>query len=88
MAYVFGPVRSRRLGRSLGIDLLPLKTCNWNCVYCQLGRTVPLTNARTEYCPAEAVLAEVRKALDPSAGIDWITFVGSGEPTCTPAWDG
>lgn len=81
MAYVFGPVRSRRLGRSLGIDLLSLKTCNWNCVYCQLGRTVPLTNRRAEYCPGDAVLTEVRKALDPSAGIDWITFVGSGEPT-------
>ncbi len=81
MAYVFGPVRSRRLGRSLGIDPIPLKTCNWNCVYCQLGRTVPLTNARAEYCPAEAVLMELRRALDTSAGIDWITFVGSGEPT-------
>jgi len=81
MAYVFGPVRSRRLGRSLGIDPIPLKTCNWNCVYCQLGRTVPLTNSRTEYCPAEAVLIKLRQALDISDGIDWITFVGSGEPT-------
>lgn len=81
MAYVFGPVRSRRLGRSLGIDPIPLKTCNWNCVYCQLGRTVPLTNTRAEYCPAEAVVMEFRWALDTSAGIDWITFVGSGEPT-------
>ena len=81
MAYVFGPVRSRRLGRSLGVDLLPLKTCNWNCVYCQLGRTVPLTNSRAECCPAETVLIELRRALDTSAGIDWVTFVGSGEPT-------
>ncbi len=81
MEYVFGPVRSRRLGRSLGIDPIPLKTCNWNCVYCQLGRTVPLTNTRAEYCPTEAVLTELRRALDTSAGIDWITFVGSGEPT-------
>jgi wyosine [tRNA(Phe)-imidazoG37] synthetase (radical SAM superfamily) len=81
MAYVFGPVRSRRLGRSLGIDPIPLKTCNWNCVYCQLGRTVPLNNTRAEYYPAEAVVMELRRALDTSADIDWITFVGSGEPT-------
>lgn len=81
MAYVFGPVRSRRLGRSLGIDPIPLKTCNWNCAYCQLGRTVPLTNIRAEYCPAEAILIELRQALELSKGIDWITFVGSGEPT-------
>jgi wyosine [tRNA(Phe)-imidazoG37] synthetase (radical SAM superfamily) len=42
MKYVYGPVPSRRLGQSLGIDPIPLKTCNWNCVYCQLGRTVPV----------------------------------------------
>jgi len=46
--YVFGPVFSRRLGRSLGIDPVPAKTCNWNCVYCQLVRTVPLRGRRAE----------------------------------------
>lgn len=81
--YVFGPVPSRRLGQSLGIDTIPLKTCNWNCVYCQLGRTIPVTNERKEYFPREAILAEVRQALaSHEAGeIDWVTFVGSGEPT-------
>ncbi len=83
MKFVFGPVPSRRLGQSLGIDTIPLKTCNWNCVYCQLGRTVPLTNERREYIPREEILGEVEEALaahQPDE-IDWITFVGSGEPT-------
>lgn len=83
MQYVFGPVPSRRLRQSLGIDTIPLKTCNWNCVYCQLGRTVPLVNARKNYIPPEVILAEVQAALAAhrSGEIDWITFVGSGEPT-------
>jgi wyosine [tRNA(Phe)-imidazoG37] synthetase (radical SAM superfamily) len=82
MKYVFGPVPSRRLGQSLGIDTIPLKTCNWNCVYCQLGRTVPLTNERREYFPREEILAEVQQALSTHkpGEIDWVTFVGSGEP--------
>jgi wyosine [tRNA(Phe)-imidazoG37] synthetase (radical SAM superfamily) len=83
MKYVFGPVPSRRLGQSLGIDPIPLKTCNWNCVYCQLGRSTPMTNRRASYYPSEAILAEVKSVLDdPNRGhIDWITFIGSGEPT-------
>ena len=82
MKYVFGPVPSRRLGQSLGIDTIPLKTCNWNCVYCQLGRTQPLVNERQEYYPSEEILAEVREALESHkpGEIDWVTFVGSGEP--------
>jgi wyosine [tRNA(Phe)-imidazoG37] synthetase (radical SAM superfamily) len=83
MKYVFGPVPSRRLGQSLGIDTIPLKTCNWNCVYCQLGRSVPLTNKRLEYFPQEEILVEVKQALaaHESGEINWVTFVGSGEPT-------
>ncbi|MBT3315598.1 MAG: radical SAM protein [Anaerolineae bacterium] len=83
MKYVFGPVPSRRLGQSLGIDTIPLKTCNWNCIYCQLGRTRPLTNDRKVYIPCEDILAEVKSTLasHTSGEIDWITFVGSGEPT-------
>jgi wyosine [tRNA(Phe)-imidazoG37] synthetase (radical SAM superfamily) len=83
MKYVFGPVPSRRLGQSLGIDTIPLKTCNWNCVYCQLGRTVPLTNERREYVPVEDILLEAEQVLrsHKSGEIDWVTFVGSGEPT-------
>lgn len=63
MRYVFGPVPSRCLGQSLGIDTIPIKTCNWNCVYCQLGRTHPLINERKEHYPTEEILAEVREAL-------------------------
>jgi wyosine [tRNA(Phe)-imidazoG37] synthetase (radical SAM superfamily) len=81
MKYVFGPVPSRRLGQSLGIDTIPLKTCNWNCVYCQLGRTIPLINQRSEYYPPEDILSEVKESLTDHREIDWITFVGSGEPT-------
>jgi len=80
---VFGPVPSRRLGRSLGVDPVPLKTCNWNCVYCQLGRTSPLTNERREYVAPAEVVAQVEAALRRHAPgrIDWVTFLGSGEPT-------
>ena len=83
MKYVFGPVPSRRLGLSLGIDTIPLKTCNWNCVYCQLGRTIPVTNKRLEYIPRLDILAEIESTVDDrsSPQPDWITFVGSGEPT-------
>jgi wyosine [tRNA(Phe)-imidazoG37] synthetase (radical SAM superfamily) len=83
MSLVFGPVPSRRLGQSLGIDPVPLKTCNWNCVYCQLGRSTPLVNERKNYYVPEAILAEVQAALAAHrpGDIDWITFVGSGEPT-------
>lgn len=83
MKYVFGPVPSRRLGQSLGIDTIPLKTCNWNCVYCQLGRSVPLTHERRAYISCTEILAQVEQALaqhEPGE-IDWLTFVGSGEPT-------
>jgi len=83
MKYVFGPVPSRRLGQSLGIDPVPLKTCNWNCVYCQLGRSIPLTNERREYFPREDIIAEVEQALasHQPGQIDWVTLVGSGETT-------
>ncbi|MGC8624857.1 MAG: radical SAM protein [Phycisphaerae bacterium] len=83
MKYVFGPVPSRRLGRSLGIDTVPLKTCNWNCVYCQLGRSMPVVSARREYLPTNEILDEVQKALQsvPPPDIDWVTFVASGEGT-------
>jgi len=63
MEYVFGPIPSKRLGQSLGIDTIPFKTCNWNCVYCQLGRTVPLTNERMEYFPSGDILTRVESAL-------------------------
>ena len=83
MKTVFGPVPSRRLGQSLGIDPIPMKTCNWNCVYCQLGHSRPLICERKEYINPEMILEQVGNALESPAYsvIDWITFVGSGEPT-------
>jgi len=83
MRYVFGPVPSRRLGRSLGVDPIAFKTCNWNCVYCQLGRSTSLRHDRKEYVPTEDVVKEVGQALREHGpgGIDWVTFGGSGEPT-------
>lgn len=81
MKHVYGPVPSRRLGRSLGVDPIPLKTCNWNCVYCQLGRTKPYAPVRKEFYPAKEVLDEVGEALKHLAleRLDYITLVGSGE---------
>lgn len=83
MQTIYGPVTSRRLGQSLGIDPIPFKTCNWNCVYCQLGRSRPMVNVRREYRPLQTILKEVEETLpDYAAGeIDWLTIVGSGEPT-------
>ncbi len=83
MKTVFGPVPSRRLGQSLGIDPVPFKTCNWNCVYCQLGRTVQFTLERREYVARTEILEQVQIILaeHPRSAVDWITFVGSGETT-------
>ncbi len=81
--HVFGPVPSRRLGRSLGIDPVPLKTCNFNCVYCQLGRTGRPVMRRRPFARLSRVLAELAEALESCRGNDpnWITLVGSGETT-------
>ena len=78
---VFGPVPSRRLGLSLGIDLLPFKTCSMDCVYCECGATTNLTCERKEYFPTEAVTAEIDGVLSKHPKIDCITFSGVGEPT-------
>lgn len=79
--YLFGPVPSRRLGASLGIDLTPDKTCSLNCLYCECGKTNELTLERREYVPTAAVIAELREYLSASPDLDSITFSGSGEPT-------
>jgi wyosine [tRNA(Phe)-imidazoG37] synthetase (radical SAM superfamily) len=81
MKHVFGPVSSKRLGQSLGVDLLPSKSCTWNCIYCQLGRTRQFVSARCEFFPKEEILHEILDALETQSAIDWITFVGSGETT-------
>lgn len=79
--YLFGPVPSRRLGISLGVDLVPMKTCTLNCVYCECGKTSHLTLERKEYVPFEAVKKELTHYLAHHARPDYITFSGSGEPT-------
>lgn len=79
--YTFGPVPSRRLGRSLGVDVVPFKTCTFNCIYCQLGETTRWTLDRGEYAPLEEVVDEIRRRLEEGAAPDYITISGSGEPT-------
>lgn len=79
--YIFGPVPSRRLGISLGIDLLPSKICSLNCIYCECGPTMRLTNRRMEYVPTKAVIKELNSYLKTRPRLDYITFSGSGEPT-------
>ncbi|HOF38810.1 MAG TPA: radical SAM protein [Candidatus Hydrogenedentes bacterium] len=79
--YIFGPVVSRRLGRSLGVDVLPPKTCTYDCVYCQLGRTTHQTSERGAFVPLEDLLSELRRKLQEGCAVDFITVVGSGEPT-------
>lgn len=80
MTYVFGPVLSRRLGRSLGVDLLPPKTCSMNCIYCECGVTTHLTAERGEWVPTQAVIAELDTVLKSHPPLDFITFSGAGEP--------
>jgi wyosine [tRNA(Phe)-imidazoG37] synthetase (radical SAM superfamily) len=81
MKYVFGPVHSRRMGLSLGIDPVQGKICTLDCVYCQLGATSVKTLERRTYAPAEAVLEEVRSVIASGQNMDYITFSGTGEPT-------
>ncbi|MCD6405979.1 MAG: radical SAM protein [Planctomycetes bacterium] len=78
-SYVYGPVPSRRLGRSLGVDLVPFKTCSYDCIYCQLGRTTNKTVECREWFPLDDVLRDVAAHLDSKP--DFITLSGSGEPT-------
>ena len=79
--YLFGPVPSRRFGRSLGIDLTPLKTCSLDCVFCQLGRTSQKTLDRKEYVPTTGVIKEIETWLKSGVEADYLTLSGSGEPT-------
>jgi wyosine [tRNA(Phe)-imidazoG37] synthetase (radical SAM superfamily) len=79
--YLFGPVPSRRVGRSLGIDLVPFKTCSYDCAFCEVARTTALTAERLEYVPTEAVISEFRHWLASGGEVDVVTLAGSGEPT-------
>lgn len=79
--HIFGPVPSRRFGRSLGVDLTPLKTCTLDCVFCQLGHTSRKTIERREYVPVKEVKAELSRWHEEGGRADFITLAGSGEPT-------
>jgi wyosine [tRNA(Phe)-imidazoG37] synthetase (radical SAM superfamily) len=79
--YLYGPVPSRRLGLSLGVDIVPAKICSLDCVYCQLGRTTKKSIQRRRFVAVEAVLAELKERLTQGLKADFITISGSGEPT-------
>ena len=84
MKHIFGPVNSRRLGRSLGIDILPRKICNFDCIYCEVGPTTQLVCERKEYVPTKSIIAEAEEYFadpDVAARIDVVTVTASGEPT-------
>ncbi len=80
--HLYGPVPSRRLGRSLGIDLVPHKVCSYDCIYCQIGQTTEKTLLRKEYIPSQEVLGELKTFLSKNgSSVDHISLSGSGEPT-------
>lgn len=82
MRYIYGPVSSARLGISLGVDIIPPKTCCYDCIYCQQGRTTEKTFKRREYIKAEEVISELKDYLSSYEGeLDCVTLSGSGEPT-------
>ncbi len=88
MKTIFGPVPSRRLGFSLGVDIIPYKTCSFDCIYCELGKTTCKTIEPVETVSPEAVLKELKEVLASSPlTIDYITLSGSGEPTLHPHLD-
>ncbi|MCX7857880.1 MAG: radical SAM protein [Deltaproteobacteria bacterium] len=79
--FVFGPVPSRRLGFSLGVDVIPWKYCNFDCIYCQVGKTTNKDLRRSSFFNREDILHEIEEVLRSGVEIDYITFSGSGEPT-------
>ena len=79
--YVFGPVASRRLGVSLGVDPIKRHTCTLDCIYCEAGKTEELTCLRQEFAPLEDVQTELAEVLSSNPELDYITFSGAGEPT-------
>ena len=79
--YFYGPVPSRRLGRSFGVDIVPFKVCTLDCIYCQLGRTNEKSIERKAYVSVSPIIAELTNILDKGLETDYITIAGSGEPT-------
>ncbi|MFW6140126.1 MAG: radical SAM protein [Acidobacteriota bacterium] len=80
-SHIYGPVPSRRLGLSLGVDIIPFKICSLDCVYCQLGPTTEKTVEPKDYFSEQEILSQIKKKIESSSRIDYITFSGSGEPT-------
>ena len=80
--YVYGPVPSRRLGISLGISPIPKKTCNYSCIYCQLGRTDRMTNTRQMFFTVKDIMEEFDEVLRSKIKFDVVTIVGEGDPHC------
>jgi wyosine [tRNA(Phe)-imidazoG37] synthetase (radical SAM superfamily) len=78
---IYGPVPSRRLGLSLGVDLVPYKVCSYNCIYCQIGATPETTIIRKPYIPANEIISQLSAKLKEGIAPDYITLGGSGEPT-------
>ncbi len=78
---VYGPVRSRRLGVSLGVDPVPTRTCSYDCIYCQAGRTLNRTLERSPFIEESVILEEVEAALEKAPKVDAVTLAGWGEPT-------
>ncbi len=78
--YVYGPIPSRRLGLSLGLNIVPRKTCTLNCIYCQCGKTTKMTVVRESFFPVEEIIQQVREIIKEKR-IDFLTFSGEGEPT-------
>ncbi len=85
MKYIYGPIKSRRLGLSLGITLTPYKVCSFNCIYCQLGKSIGTTTERREYIPIQEIINELKLWIQNNSqeaqNLNYITFSGSGEPT-------
>ena len=79
--YLKGPVLSRRLGKSLGINIITDKSCSFDCVYCEVGKTLNLTLKRREYTPADRIINELYDFLNKKPNLDYITFSSTGEPT-------
>ena len=86
--HIFGPVPSRRLGMSLGVDMVPKKVCSLNCVYCEVGQTTLLTTQRKEYVPGGEVIEELKDFFTHHPDPEYITFSGYGEPTLNKALGG
>ena len=81
LKHIFGPVPSRRLGMSLGVDLMPHKTCSLDCIYCECGATTRLTIEREDYVSLNQIISELSAVLSTEPNLDYVTFSGSGEPT-------